>query len=368
MQNVLQAGLSSGMSATEGLHSNKPKKVSPDLDGLKALMPSNWTPTSKTRITFKGAKGKDVQAAPISIGAWPWGDTATWQWDPKDRPGLDEAWDGLFKAGINFIDTAQAYGNGESEVITGELARKYPRDKVVVQTKYYVVPDVQNIMHPIDAPVLKLKESLERMKMDFVDIYLVHGHIHPQSITQVAKGMAACVEQGLTKCVGVANYSEKDMLQMAEELAKYNIPLATNQVEYSPLRRIPEISGLLQACKDHGIVMQSYSSLAQGRLSGKYNKDNEPPKTHRFSSYPMSEIDPVLDVLKGIAEKRGTTIPAVSLNYNLCKGVLPVVGVRNPKQAEENAKALGFRLTTDEVKEIDAVSFEGQTTILWQQG
>ncbi|KAF2418406.1 aldo-keto reductase [Tothia fuscella] len=368
MQHVLQAGLSSGMSATEGIHSSKPKRVSPEFNGLQSLMPRDWTPTSKTRITHKGAKGQNVHASVISIGAWPWGDTATWQWDDKDRPGLDVAWDHLFKAGINFIDTAQAYGNGKSEVITGELARRYPRDQVVVQTKYFVVPSAENILHPVDAPARKLKESLERMKLDFVDIYLVHGHIHLSSIAQVAKGLAACVDQGLTKCVGVANYSEKDMLQMAEELAKFDIPLATNQVEYSPLRRYPETSGLLQACKNHNIVLQSYSSLAQGRLTGKYTKDNEPPKTHRFSSYAMSEVEPVLDVLRSIAEKRGTTIPAVSLNYNMCKGLVPVVGVRNPQQAEENAKALGFRLTDEEVKAIDEVSFEGQATILWQQG
>jgi aryl-alcohol dehydrogenase-like predicted oxidoreductase len=87
-----------------------------------------------------------------------------------------------------------------------------------------------------------------------------------------------------------------------------------------------------------------------------------------LSSCPITEINPVLDVLRKIAEKRGTTIAAVSLNYNLCKGVLPVVGVRNPQQAAENQKALGFRLTSDEIKEIDAVSFEGKTAILWQQG
>lgn len=88
----------------------------------------------------------------------------------------------------------------------------------------------------------------------------------------------------MAKTISVANYSKEEMLQMRDELAKYDVPLALNQCEFSILRRIPETSSLLQTCRENCIVFQSYSSLAQGRLSGKYTKDNPPPKTHRFSS------------------------------------------------------------------------------------
>ena len=206
------------------------------------------------------------------------------------------------------------------------------------------------------------------MKLDCIDIYMVHGHIHAQSIATIAKSLADCVDQGLTKTVGVANYSASDMLQMRDELAKYDIPLAVNQCEYSILRRQPEVSGLLQTCKDNDIVYQSYSSLAQGRLTGKYTVDNPPPSSRRFSSYPMEEIQPTLDVMGKIAEKRGVTIPAVGLNYNLVHGIVPVVGVRSVKQAEGNSEALGWRLSDEEIAELDKVSFEGKTTALWQQG
>lgn len=368
MQHVLQAGLAAGMSATEGFHSSKPTHVDPSFDGLKSVMPQDFVPTKDGRVTFKGAKG-DVRASYLSIGAWSWGDTGTWHWDDAtERPRVKEAWQVLLRNGVNFIDTAQAYGSGESERICAELFAGMPRDQFVIQTKYYVVPDLQNILSPTHAPAKKLKESLERFNLDYVDIYMVHGHIHPGSIAQVAKGMAECVEKGWTKAVAVANYSKDDMLQMADELAKYGVPLASNQVEFHPLRRFPETSGLLQACKDRGIVMQSYSSLAQGRLTGKYDRDHEPPKTYRFSSYAMSDIEPVLQVLDRIARRRGTSLAAVSLNYNLCKGVIPVVGVRSPAQAEQDVKALGWRLSNEEIKEIDAVSFEGKKTSLWQQG
>lgn len=158
------------------------------------------------------------------------------------------------------------------------------------------------------------------------------------------------------------------MLKMEAELAKYGVPLAINQCEFSVARREPELSGLLKACKERGIVFQSYSSLAQGRLTGKYTRDNPPPKTYRFSSYDMADFETPDAVLKKIADKRGVTMSAVALNYNLCKGITPVVGIRKEEQAISNCQALGWRLSNEEIKEIDAVSFEGHTTKLWQQG
>jgi aryl-alcohol dehydrogenase-like predicted oxidoreductase len=146
------------------------------------------------------------------------------------------------------------------------------------------------------------------------------------------------------------------------------VPLALNQCEFSILRRIPETSSLLQACRENGIVFQSHSSLAQGRLSGKYTKDNSPPKTYRFSSYPMEEIEPTLQVVRDIAHKRGVPMSAVALNYNLSKGVQPVVAIRKPVQVEQNVQPLGWRLANEEMQRLDDVSIEGKTTKLWQQG
>jgi aryl-alcohol dehydrogenase-like predicted oxidoreductase len=256
MQRVLQTGLTAGMSATEGLHSNKPTPVDPSFDGSKELMHEEFIPSRDTPVTLRGKNG-DIKAPVLNIGAWSWGDTATWQWSPEELPAVKEAWKILRDGGINWIDTAQAYGSGESERICGDLVEGLPRDRYIMQTKWYVVPDnAKNIFSPVDAPLKFLKETLERMRLSYIDVYLVHGHIHASSIAQVAEGLAKCVDQGLTKTVGVANYSEEDMIQMSDELAKYGIPLATNQCEYSLLRRYPETHGLLRACKDRGIVFQ----------------------------------------------------------------------------------------------------------------
>jgi hypothetical protein len=91
MQHILQTALSAGFSATEGFHSDKPNKVDPSFNGMAAVLPQSFVPQTSTRITLKGKK-HDVQIPWMAIGAWPWGDKATWHWDPKERAGLDEAW------------------------------------------------------------------------------------------------------------------------------------------------------------------------------------------------------------------------------------------------------------------------------------
>lgn len=99
MQHVLQTALSVGFSATEGLHSDKPNRVDPSFDGMAAVLPPSFVPQTSTRITLKGKK-HDVQIPWLCIGAWPWGDKATWHWDPKERAGLDEAWKYLVDNGL----------------------------------------------------------------------------------------------------------------------------------------------------------------------------------------------------------------------------------------------------------------------------
>lgn len=363
---VLQQGLAAGMSATEGIHSKEPTWVDPAVDGIAALIPEPWIPTRETKVLLRGPHD-NIPAPCVNIGAWSWGDKATWHWSPDQWPGVQKAWDILRNNGLNWIDTGQAYGDGESERLCGQLFKGLDRNEFIIQTKWYVVPDnATNLFQPSKSPAKLLQVSLKNMGLKYVDVYLVHGPIHPASISQAAQGMAECVSLGLTKTVGVANYSQDDMIQMSDELAKFGIPLAANQCEFSVLRRWPELHGLIKACRDRGIIFQSYSSLAQARLTGKYTPENPPPKTYRFSSYDMRDLVPTQDVLKEIAFERGVSQASVAINYNLLKGATPTVGIRDPKHAEDLVGALGWRLTLREVERIDAVSMEGKTTVLWQ--
>jgi aryl-alcohol dehydrogenase-like predicted oxidoreductase len=363
---VLQAGLAAGMSATSGIHSPNPIRSVPNVVEGAHSLPIELIPTTASRLTLRGAAG-DVYIPYMCIGAWPWGDAATWHYTADELPNIKMAWEKLRQAGIIWIDTAQAYGDGESEKICGDLCSGLQRDEFIIQTKWTCFPNTTNLVEQSKAPPSMLKRSLERLRLEYVDIYLVHGPIHPSSLATVAKGLAECVNRGMTRAVGVANYNIENMVKMADELAKHNIPLATNQCEYSVLRRYPETHGVIRACRERGIIFQSYSSLGQGRLTGKYGPGHEPPGTYRFSKYPMTDLEPTLTVLSRIAKDRGTTMSAVALNFNISKGAVPVVGMRNPDQAEQNLRAFGWRLTAREIREIEAVSLEGKTTRIWQQ-
>lgn len=371
MDKVLQTGLTSGMSAVAGIHSKGIKHAPPEQAGKNIVLTS--APNAQDRVSYPVAAhakvSGPVKASRICVGGWSWGDKGTWHWDDSELPGVKEAWENLYAAGVNFIDTAEAYGDGASEKVVSELVRGKPRDSVVVQTKWLALPLApNNLLHPVEGPVKALKGSLKGLGLDYVDIFLVHGHIHFTSIATVAKGLAQCVEEGLTRAVGVANYDPGDALKMRDELAKYNVPLACNQTEFSILRRYPEVNGHIKQYHDAGLVFQAYSSLGQGRLTGKYTKDNPPPKTYRFSSYPMEDLEPTLQVLQKLAQKHNKSMAAVALNWNMVKGAVPLVGIRNPKQAEQAIEALGWKLHDEDIRQIDDVSFEGKATKLWQQG
>ncbi|KAL7005810.1 hypothetical protein EMMF5_004546 [Cystobasidiomycetes sp. EMM_F5] len=294
-----------------------------------------------------------------------------WGYDEKrDLPNIEATWTKLNAMGLGFYDSAEVYGSGLSEKIIGQqMARTSEEEKksVIIATKWLPVPILPGRIFPPKGVVGCLKASLARMGLEQCDLYQVHGRVHfLTSIETVAKGLAECVKLGLTKTVGVSNYSEEHMVRMYEALKKEGIPLASNQFEFSLLRRLPENNGLLKACHDRGIVPLAYSPIGQGRLSGKYSVENPPPKGRSFGNFPMETLAPLLDVMRGIAEKRNVPMTAVALNWIMCKGAIPLPGARNAQQAEQNAQCLGWRLTNEEIAALEEKSQVGGNNF-WQQ-
>lgn len=163
-----------------------------------------------------------------------------------------------------------------------------------------------------------LKGSIERLGVDAVDLYQIHGPIHLRSIEVVADALAEAVKLGLVKSVGVSNYSIDQMVRMHAALAKHGIQLASNQVEFSLLRRYPETSGLIAKCHELGVAVLAYSPLGMGRLTGKYTAENPPPSGRRFSNYPMTELNPLLTVIERIAKEHD-----VPMSAGKCANALP---------------------------------------------
>ena len=159
---------------------------------------------------------------------------------------------------------------------------------------------------------------------------------------------------------------------MAGALERRGLRLATNQIEFSLLRRAPETTGLLATCEELGVVPLAYSPIGQGRLTGKYSVGHPPPGRRTFSNHPMEVVDAVVAELRTVGERHGGKLPAqVALNWVMAKGAVPIPGAKNRRQAEENAGALGWQLDGDDVSRLDRAALPGLRSVasrLWQHG
>jgi aryl-alcohol dehydrogenase-like predicted oxidoreductase len=213
---------------------------------------------------------------------------------------------------------------------------------------------------------------LSRLGLPAVDLYQIHGPISLRSHAVLADALAAAHQAGLVKAVGVSNYSVKETRSMAAALQAHGMRLASNQIEFSLLRRSPETSGLIAACVELGVVPFAYSPIGQGRLTGKYSASNPPPGKRNFSNHPMEVVDGIVDELRRIGEKYGGKVPSqVALNWVMAKGAVPIPGAKNRHQAVENAGALGWTIDGDDLARLDRVALRGIQSLqgrFWQHG
>jgi aryl-alcohol dehydrogenase-like predicted oxidoreductase len=319
--------------------------------------------------------GTDTPVPDLGLGTWAWGDRTTWGmngYDPSyDFASIQAAYTTSVRAGVTLLDTAEMYGAGESERIIGRLLREDPahRDRVVVATKFMPFPWRTPFA---GALMTALRASLARLGLPWVHLYQIHGAISLRSARTEAAALAQAFRAGLVRAVGVSNYSGRELHAMHAALAAHGIPLATNQVEYSLLRTMPERDGLLDACRELGVTLLAYSPLGMGRLTGKYSAANPPPGKRAFSAFPMEEVDPVIAELRRLGGAHGGRTPSqVALNWLICKGAVPIPGAKNAEQAEQNAGALGWRLASDEIAALDRVAKHGQRGLfnrIWQHG
>jgi aryl-alcohol dehydrogenase-like predicted oxidoreductase len=203
-----------------------------------------------------------------------------------------------------------------------------------------------------------LKGSLERIGVESVDLYQVHFPTPLMSTDRLMDGMIECVKSGMTRTVGISNFNQSHMLTAYSALARQNIPLASNQVHFSLLNKSAEKNGLLARCKELGVRLIAYSPVEKGLLTGKYSVDNRPPGMRgRMYANILPKIEPLIKLMTTIGQDHGGKSNAqVALNWTICKGALPIPGAKNVKQAQENAGALGWKLTEEEVARLDEVS------------
>ncbi len=297
----------------------------------------------------------DVQVSPLGIGTWAWGDRLMWGFGKGyTESDLRGAFDACIDAGIGFFDTAEIYGLGRSERFLAKFIRE-SNQAVVVATKFFPFPWRLRSKSIVEA----LARSLERLGLKQVDLYQIHWPYPPIGVETWMEGMANAVEAGLTRAVGVSNYGAEQTRRAHAALARRNIPLASNQIEYSLLQRSPEKNGLIETCRELGVSIIAYSPLAKGLLTGKYTPGRPPPgiRGRTTGHQYLARIQPLIALLQRMGEMYAGKTPAqVALNWLLCQGVVPIPGAKNASQATENAGALGWRLTESEVAALDVLS------------
>jgi aryl-alcohol dehydrogenase-like predicted oxidoreductase len=173
--------------------------------------------------------------------------------------------------------------------------------------------------------------------------------------------MADAVGAGQVRAVGVSNYSADQMRVAHAALAERGIPLASNQVEYSLLHRQPETNGVLDACRELGVTLIAYQPLASGALTGRYSATNRPSGLRRFvkpfRGRGLATLEPITTLLREVGDRYGKTPAQVALRWLIENDtVLPIPGAKNREQATNNAAALTFRLTQDEIDALDTAT------------
>jgi aryl-alcohol dehydrogenase-like predicted oxidoreductase len=302
-------------------------------------------------VTEVSSETRFLHAMEIGMGAWQWGDRVFWGYGQTHTDkDLRESFNASLNLGVRFIDTAETYGSGYSERLLGKFLKE-TEQPVLLATKFFPWP----WRFTKGSIPRALKGSLERLGVDSVDLYQIHWPSPTMSPETMMEGMVECVKRGMTRTVGVSNFGEKRMIRAYTTLARYGIPLASNQVHYSLLSREVEKNGTLARCKDLGIRLIAYSPLEKGLLTGKYSVENPPPGVRGSQAAEfLKKLPAVLKLLKEIGLNHGDkTVSQVSLNWLICKGALPIPGAKNIKQSEDNAGGAGWRLTEEEVAKLD---------------
>ena len=249
-----------------------------------------------------------------------------------------------FEVGVNFYDTAGAYGNGLSESVLGEALEVLPRDQVVIATKvhHHFYPDGHR--HPdLSAQYVSdyCEEAMERMRTDYIDLYQLHAWDAFTPIEETTAALEKLKQAGKIRAYGVSNFTV-EQLRCARHCGDY----ATLQPRYSLLDRQYE-ADLLPYCQAEDIGVLVFSPLACGLLAGKYNGtetfDDFRARNPRYQGETFKKLAAAVRGLQPIADTYGLSIVQLVLVCTLAHPAIhcPIVGIKNPAQIEEAAGAMG---------------------------
>ncbi|KAF3321377.1 pyridoxal reductase [Carex littledalei] len=306
-----------------------------------------------------------LSVSPMGFGTWAWGNQVLWGYQESMDTELQDAFNLALRNGINLFDTADSYGtgrlNGQSEKLLGKFISEFQgpgnvRENVVIATKFAAYPWRVTPGQFVNA----CKSSLDRLQIDKIGIGQLHwstANYAPLQEKALWDGLVAMYEKGLVQAVGVSNYGPKQLLKIHDYLTTRGVPLCSAQVQFSLLSMGPEQMELKRVCDSLGIRVIAYSPLGLGMLTGKYTASTLPsgPRGLLFRQI-LPGLESLLFSLRRIAQARGKTMSQVAINWCICKGTIPIPGIKTVKHVDENLGSLGWRLNSDEILELESAA------------
>jgi len=281
----------------------------------------------------------------IALGAWAWGNDGTFG-DSLSADTLRPIFDTAMKNGLNLWDTAYAYGMGTSEKVLAGFVADCEDGSCLVSDKF--TPQCANPASPTAFKDM-IEMQLELMKLSRFDIYWIHNVWDAPKWTQE---MARYFEgRDDVPILGVSNHNLAEIKEANEILKAHGLKLGAVQNHYSLINRSSEDSGILDYCKENGIIFFSYMVLEQGALSGKYDTKRPMPEgSARAETYnPVLDKIEVLNAeLKKLADKYHVALAQIPVAWAIAKGTLPIIGVTKEKHVEDAVKAANIVLTAEE--------------------
>ncbi len=326
-----------------------------------------------------GRSGLKVPVLSFGTGTFGGGNEFFKTWGETGVPEATRLVDVCLDAGLTLFDSADIYSSGLAEEILGK-AVKGRRDKVLISTKgtFAVGPGPNDVGSSRYHLIRTVEASLRRLGTDFIDLYQLHGFDALTPVEEVLGTLDDLVRAGKIRYVGCSNFSGWHLMKSLAVSEKYGLArYVAHQAYYSLVGREYEWE-LMPLGLDQGVGAVVWSPLGWGRLTGKVRRGQPLPESSRLQSKLSTEKGPqppdeyvyaVVDALDEVSAETGKTVPQVALNWLLGRPTVStvIVGARNEEQLTQNLGAVGWKLSAEQVRKLDAASEVRPVYPYWHQ-
>ncbi|KAL7560016.1 hypothetical protein ACA910_013508 [Epithemia clementina (nom. ined.)] len=340
-----------------------------------ASSPSHVVSEISGKSSLGGAATRLGLTAPLAIGTLQWG--TTWVDDKIiNRTGCipekecQAILDAVMKSGVTLIDTAEGYGGGTAEKRLGRLLGDKPtttsssgsknepgtEKKVVIMTKFIPVP--WRAFH--SDFVWAVRHSCERLKVDCIDVYLLHSPVHWRRIEYWVESAAIVKRKGLIQAMGLSNANADQVRRAVTAGRLHGVDIVCNQVHYSLLDyNSKALQEMEKACRELDVVIVGFSPIGQGLLTDNLTDEKwKKNKLTRILRLQRSDIEPLRNALQEISKAYNKTMAQVAMNWSIQHQVVPLVGCRSLVQATDSLGCLGWSLKPADVKRLDELALD----------